>query len=212
MARFNLERESRRFAGELNDLLNGTVCNGANLSHVFEKHTATVWIGHGISKHKPLADQAFPLALRGAARVFMGLSYVLRPDDAGMYLMVQSSYVSVCLSGDMDRQLCHFDYERDKPNGWPEAHLQIDARSPDWNAALNARPLAKLHFPVGGRRYRPTLEDIIEFLILEGLVDGRLGWQKRIEDSRHDFRMRQLRAAVRAHPEVAHEALRELKK
>jgi len=41
-----------------------------------------------------------------------------------------------------------------------------------------SRSLEKLHFPVGGRRYRPALEDIVEFLIAEGYVQHREGWRE----------------------------------
>jgi hypothetical protein len=31
---------------------------------------------------------------------------------------------------------------------------------------------------VGGRRYRPALEDVIEFLIVENLARPRAGWKR----------------------------------
>jgi hypothetical protein len=39
--------------------------------------------------------------------------------------------------------------------------------------------LGRLHFPVGGKRFWPCLEDLVEMLIVEGLVSGRDGWQAR---------------------------------
>ena len=112
-----------------------------------------------------------------------------------------------------DKMLLHYDYERDKADGYAEAHLQICATSDAWEEAGkrhdgDTRLLSKLHLPVGGRRFRPTLEDIIEFLIVEKLVEARPKWDVALEKSRGDFRERQLRAAIRQHPEVALDQLR----
>ena|SRR5215475_5189748 len=53
-------------------------------------------------------------------------------------------------------ELFHYDYERDKRNGYPEAHLQVHAESTSLGAVMAKRGLNhhmhKLHFPVGGRR------------------------------------------------------------
>jgi hypothetical protein len=68
----------------------------------------------------------------------------------------------------------------------------------------------KLHFPVGGRRYRPSLEDVIEFLIVERLVDARDGWQTVLAREREAFRRLQLRAAIRRDPETTMSALKNL--
>jgi hypothetical protein len=76
-------------------------------------------------------------------------------------LQVGAGYVGI-YAHDSDRTLlCHVDYERNKKHGYPEAHLQVEGDS----AALSAwrltdgtkdRALRDLHFPVGGRRYRPA--------------------------------------------------------
>ena len=68
--------------------------------------------------------------------------------------------------------LVPFDYERGK-SGYPEAHLQVYGESAAlaaWKGTPKSRQLARLHFPVRGRRYRPTLEDVVEFLIAKELA------------------------------------------
>jgi hypothetical protein len=60
-----------------------------------------------------------------------------------------------------------------------------------------------------GRRFRPILEDVIEFLVSEGLVDPRPGWLDAVEDGRRAFLRKQLRAAIRREPDIALEALKE---
>jgi hypothetical protein len=122
-------------------------------------------------------------------------------DSAGENLMVDASYVSAYAADDDESTLCRFDYERDK-QGYPEAHLQIYGKSPalaEWSGKPR-RELERLHFPVGGRRYRPTLEDVIEFLIAEGLADGRVGWRDVLDAGREEYWRIQLRAAVRRDP------------
>lgn len=144
----------------------------------------------------------------------MELSYRLCLDPEGEYLTVVSSYVGLYANDQARSLLCHVDYERNKPHGYPEAHLQVEAES----AALAAwrltdgttdRVLRDLHFPVGGRRYRPALEDVIEFLIAEKLAAPRKGWEAVLNSSRDDFRRRQLRAAIRRDLETAKQAVRD---
>jgi hypothetical protein len=71
------------------------------------------------------------------------------------------------------------------------------------------RPLKDFHFPVGGRRFRPSLEDVIEFLVAERLASPRTGWESAVEEHRAKWEDRQLRAAVCRNPDVAIAQLRE---
>ena len=71
------------------------------------------------------------------------------------------------------------------------------------------RSFEDLHLPVGGRRFRPTLEDLIEFLITERLVRGREGWQQALTMSRNEFSVNQMRALIRRFPTEAAVAVRE---
>ena len=121
--------------------------------------------------------------------------------------------MTLSLDDRVEHLLLHYDYERDKGGGYPEAHLQVCATSPDWEQLRRRqddvhRPLAKLHLPVGGRRFRPTPEDLVEFLIAEDLAEGRDGRREIIENSRARFREKQLRAAIRRYPEIALDCLR----
>jgi hypothetical protein len=62
---------------------------------------------------------------------------------------------------------------------------------------------------IGGRRNRPSLEDLIEFVVAEGLGAPRDGWEDRVREGRERFRVRQLRAAIRRDPETVVEYLRQ---
>ncbi|HEU0132791.1 MAG TPA: hypothetical protein VFQ85_17565 [Mycobacteriales bacterium] len=200
---FDLAAEAHRFAGELSALLNATVCTGIRLSSWAERGRAVVQYGAG---REPLG---IPLTLgRRKPRVFLGLSYRLAPDHEDRYLMVTSSFVG--LFGDAARttSLLHYDYERGKADGYPEAHVQVVAEPELWGlVGPRDRPFARAHLPVGGRRYRPTLEDLVEFAVVEGLAEGRDGWAAAVAAGRAAFRERQLRAAIRRDPATARDFL-----
>lgn len=69
--------------------------------------------------------------------------------------------------------------------------------------------LRAVHFPVGGHRFRPCLEDVLDMLRLEFGIDVREDTApSAIAEGRADFREMQLRAAVSDHPEAAAEELR----
>lgn len=164
-------------------------------------------LGHLIHKHTMTA-QRFPLRSR-APRVslWMDVSFQLRLDAEREHLMVQQSFFGVFGSQEAKHGLFHYDYERNKADGYPDAHLQVYATS-DLFTTLNdptvdtGRSLAQLHFPVGGKRFRPCLEDVIEFLIVERLVEARDGHEKVLEVGREGFRRNQLMAAMRRDPEA----------
>ena len=105
-----------------------------------------------------------------------------------------------------------YDFVRDPPNEFPEAHIHVHGESDVLIRMLRAsgrdksKP-ADLHLPVGGRRFRPCLEDIIEFCIPERLVTPRSGWTKALNKSRDKYLDQQLRAAVHRNPARATEAL-----
>jgi hypothetical protein len=129
-------------------------------------------------------------------------------DDFNQHLMVLTSYMGLYADVDLAQVLVHYDYERDKADGYPDAHLQIPASSEHWATVLGRCPDSKdelehLLLPTGGRRFRPTVEDVIEFVIIEKLADPHRGWEEVLNASRDVFLERQLRAAVRRHPDVA---------
>lgn len=200
------------FTEEMKALLNCTIA-----SHVQIKAVALqmgddrlFMLGHLLDKRTLIAHR-FPLRPRAPkSELWMDVSFQLRLDAEREHLMVQQSFVGVFGSKDAKHGLFHYDYERDKADGYPDAHLQVDASS-EFFGTLNdprcdsGRPLAALHFPVGGRRFRPCLEDIIEFLAVERIVQARDGYEKILDAGRERFRKNQLRAAMRRDPDTAFE-------
>ena len=69
---------------------------------------------------------------------------------------------------------------------------------------------SSLHFPVGGDRLRPGLEDILQMAIYEFHIDVEPDWEITLNDSRAEYRSRQIKALVREFPDLAYEALIEI--
>jgi hypothetical protein len=210
----DLHGQARRFAQLLNGLLNGTITNGVRMRAVVVS-TGPVSVGYALTKSMVVNRQPFPLAVDNRSPAcFMGLSYTMTLDPEGQHLTAATSVCALYADAAGNDELFHYDYERNKRDGYPEAHLQVHAESTSLGAVMAKRGLNhhmhKLHFPVGGRRYRPSLEDVIEFLIVERLVDARDGWQTVLAREREAFRRLQLRAAVRRDPETAISALKNL--
>lgn len=216
----DIETEARSFSAEVADLLNRTVTDGIRLSAVVAHHGATtVHVGRNIGR-QDLQVKSIPLTLGNkAASAYLYAGYILKADPEGAYLAVAKSMYGLYLDEDFRQMLVHWDYERDPSHPYPPAHVQVNGSCEHFDdlteAIRNAgrecpkRPLGDLHFPVGGRRFRPTLEDIVEFLAVEGLAETRPDWERVVQEHRGGWEQRQLQAAVRRHPEVALAQLRE---
>jgi hypothetical protein len=205
----DLGSAARAFATLLQNLLNQTICDGVRVSAVVvPADRQRVIVGTNI---EDLIATRVPVNItRKKPQVWLEVAYRCFLDPETGYLTVMSSYCAIY--GPDDKCLCHYDYERNKPD-YPAAHLQIHGDSPALGALPGPRKsidLAKLHFPVGGRRYRPCLEDIIEFLIVEGFAQGREGWEAILEAERERFLQIQLKAAIRHKPELARSVLAEI--
>ncbi len=226
----DLARLAREFAAQIAGLLNATVCDGIRISAV-PVSPDLVLAGYGLSKQQ-LQHAPFAVTVgRRTPRCWLRVGYQLCLDGEGEYLTVASSVFGVYAGAQARQPLCRFDYERGKA-GYAEAHLQVYGVSEvlrAWPPGLSGdhdidcgehcpfvhdgtptRELERLHFPAGDRRYRPILEDVIEFLIIEQLADRRDGWKAAVAQGRETFRRHQLRAAIRDDPETAHQALSQL--
>lgn len=155
-------------------------------------------------------------------------SYDCALDGEQRYLAVDKSQAAV-YAGDTAKgePLFRYEYIRKVQSDIPSAHLQVHAhrdaityvmgragsgtrRGQDRRNNMNVPHLAELHFPLGGHRFRPCLEDILEMLITELGVDCPSGGREALRTGREDWRRRQTRAAVRDAPDVAIGVLQEL--
>lgn len=135
-------------------------------------------------------------------------------DTQREFLAVETSAYKV--SAVLDRApILRFEYARGSPS-IPGAHMQVHAHrgalSHLLSRAGHATPhsMESLHLPVGGDRFRPCIEDVIEFLVVDCRFDKKDGWQAAVRDGRERWRRIQLRTVVRDVPSEAVTALRQL--
>jgi hypothetical protein len=158
--------------------------------------------------------KGLPLYVKGDELAKLELSVACQLDSVGRYLAVERS--SFGLLATLDRTpVLRIDYRRDMHTA-PAAHIQVHAHrgalSHLLSRAGHAFPhdMSALHIPVGGARFRPCLEDFIQFLIAECKFDSLPGWQHCVEAGRERWRRRQAAAVTRDMPEEAARVLREL--
>lgn len=135
-------------------------------------------------------------------------------DSRREFLAVEESTYQ--LIAHVDRApIIRFEYERGATTK-PWAHVQVHAHrgalSHLLSRARHATPhsMESLHLPVGGDRFRPCLEDVIEFLVVECGFDRAEGWRRAVDKGRERWRRTQARTAVRDAPSEAVAVLRAL--
>ena len=213
--RGNLESQARRFADEVSGLLNKTVTHGIRISSL-ETDNGHGIIGKGITSSNP-NPEPIPISTSGTkAVVFLYMQHSYELDPEGVYLTMTESTMSLYTSPEMedDQLIVGIDYTRNPVNQFPSAHLHVSGQRGDLDAVYlgderKTRKLRDLHFPVGGKRFRPTLEDLVEFMVTEEMVDPRTGWEQVVKDHRARWEAIQVKAAVRRNQEDAAAALRE---
>lgn len=153
--------------------------------------------------------------------LFLRARYIVEMDPTDGHLRIASSMVG--LWGDVTggrkrpRPIVRVEYDRRQSvSGRAAAHVHLHANSPElaWMYGSAGRPapdLHALHFPVGGRRFRPTLEEFLLFLDRENLFnDWKEGWKPRLIRSLEAWERQQARATARQFPDEAVGALETL--
>lgn len=137
----------------------------------------------------------------------LSANYKLCVDSYGTHIAVEHS--SFTLKAKIERTpIIRWDYDR-KPNNKPRSHLQITAHRGALTHILSRldhdtpHSVESLHIPMGGERFRPCLEDVIEFLIRDCGFQGSADWKQTIREGRARWRRIQTHAVVRDSPECA---------
>lgn len=150
----------------------------------------------------------------GPAVGLVQLDYALGTDRSGQHLAVQNSAFQLRDSRGK-KPIVRVEYVRDAIKV-PCSHIHVHAESGLFTQLLgatgHASPAAvqSVHIPTGGDRFRPCVEDFIEFLISECKVAGREGWRDEVTAGRETWRQMQTAAAVRDRPEAAIKELERL--
>ncbi|MGN8050963.1 hypothetical protein ACTJKO_14885 [Curtobacterium sp. 22159] len=221
-ASVELTERVQGFAQELMDTLTAVV--GFPVGFEVKVGTSRSRPQVSISQSEPLG---VPLTVDGDVLFRLLVQFRCRWNTAGNYLAVEQSAFTVRIEK-ISEPFFHYDYVRDAHGSVPVSHLNIHAHRDEvvW-AMLMARTnrgkrrskdaakgkitrISTLHFPLGGHRHRPSLEDVLEMLVHEFGIDHADTAENAIAEGRRRFRS--IQTAVGAHddPEAAAAALREL--
>ena len=220
--------EALRFAHTLGEVINGTVATGVGFDVAPYEVAGRVWIYPHGSRPGDIVMVPLDVGLDDPAtcRLFLKLSFFVSLDDTGEHLMVHQSAIHLMvdprLGAKRPRPVIRLEYDRDRGSEPDDlgggshrrsaAHIQVHGTSAEIAAVQTIRgvPLTgieALHIPVGGRRFRPTIEDFIEFLAVHNLVGVEDGWRAVLAVHRGGWLRNQLKAAVRNDPDAAIEQL-----
>lgn len=219
----DLQTRANEFASELAATLTGVLPVGKEIELSVEVAEP------GDPTRITVSTAPLPLFVDGDAALSLELDFRCEWDHRESYLAVNQSKIAVA-TADTDAPLFRYDFVGNA-HSTPCAHLQIHAhrdeivyhmvrgerhRSRRRSKRVDAPPggkyhrVADLHFPLGGRRMRPCVEDVLQFLIEEFAVDTNKRWRDVIEAGRARWRRRQVGATVRDAPATAAGVLEEL--
>ena len=211
------------FVGTLNEILVGAIDTPARFVATNLRDNEEAFVRIVDRGDDPAAGLALLRVIDAPSEpaLFLNAYYTVEMGPTGSRLRVAAS--SVGLWADVTggrkrpRPIVRVEYDgRQSARGRTAAHVHLHANSPElaWMYGSAGRPapdLHALHFPVGGRRFRPTLEEFLLFLDRENLFnDWKEGWKPRLIRSLEAWERRQAKATARQFPGEAIGALETL--
>lgn len=210
----DLHERAAAFAQEVQDTLSAVLPGGFQI----------VSISHG-GRYvvRPAGDvpskQHIPLYVDGQLLATLGVQIYLGLDSSGKFLKVWRSKLAVHSTLDktpLVRQefdalisesapLAHWHVHADRGS---LSHLLGRAHAVRSDVVKKPHDMSSLHFPVGGERFRPCLEDVLEFLVREFGIDSQSGWSRVVREGRAKWRRMQFRSTVRDLQDEAADVLR----
>lgn len=172
-------------------------------------------------------ETGIELRVNDVPRLQLTVSYNCVWDRAAEFLAVDKANIAV-RAINVGEPLFRYEFLRKPTGGLPCAHLHVHARrdalthlmvlSGEGSQRGKRRKeavhrlggvprMSELHFPLGGIRFRPCVEDVLHMLVDEfgvGTPDNAL---EVLAAGREEWRRTQLRAAVRDCPQAAAEVL-----
>ncbi|GAA1864845.1 hypothetical protein GCM10009772_45480 [Pseudonocardia alni subsp. carboxydivorans] len=150
----------------------------------------------------------------GAPVAKLRITFQCTLDTPGQYLAIVRSDFELRELGDRT-PIARLDYIRDAYKV-PASHWNVHAERGSASRLLalgnpsHSGEFSKLHFPVGGARMRPGLEDFLAFVLNEFKVDRCSGADDAIREGRERWRRRQIATLVRDAPDEAVRVLTDL--
>lgn len=152
------------------------------------------------------------LAIQGQEVAWLEISMAFGWDRERLYLAVEQSKFAVGAAG-LGEPFIRVEYVRARD--YAPAHINFHAESGAIGyifglaGKTHIPKIQSLHLPVGSKRFRPCVEDIIEFLAHDLGMDMLDGWEEAVAQGRQKWAERQLGAAVRDDFETAIRTLQE---
>lgn len=211
--RIDVQKAVQDFAQEMQDLLDSVLPRPDDVPAT-DRKVLVPFIEGRYSVRVAARLGRIALMKDGARIGYLRVTFQCTSDTAQTYLAVHKSTFE--LLGFVDRlPIARLDFVRDA-HTVPAAHWNIHGErgtlsrllgrtNPDHPGVLSA-----LHFPVGGARMRPCLEDFLHFLIHEFRIDVLPGTPAFLCEGRERWRRRQIAALVRDAPNEAVRVLSEL--
>ncbi|WP_423057346.1 hypothetical protein [Brevibacterium linens] len=170
-------------------------------------------------------SKGIPLKVDGVPFLDLKVIFECCMDSKGDYLAVEKSRIEVTPKAGSGPTF-RYEYDRNYTKA-PPAHMHVHAHRDAFtylmatagNSSKRSKrrvesgkvpSLQDIHFPLGGHRFRPCLEDILEILIEEFGVDMQPGTLKALRDGRANWRRTQARSVARDDPQSAVDVLRSL--
>lgn len=145
-----------------------------------------------------------PLYARGVLLAWLRLDFLCRLDATDEFLAIDKSKIWMVAQVDAT-PVFRFEYLYDAE--WvPHSHIQVHGERGALAHLLSqtgrSRPhsMSTLHLPTGGSRFRPNLEDVVQFLIVDCRFDALDTWREAVDRERAEWRRVQTRTACRALP------------
>ena len=217
-----LQTKSSDFVDRLNGLIGGCIAGAPEFGIVEADSEQQLRIGPLPFETDGSGFSLIPLVRAcddpDRPRLMLKIEFRVSLDDESNHLAVQQSTYGLWVRPDPHRKprpVFRIEYTRDAHNT-PPAHVHIHAESMEFGWIYGTSRLApprleEIHFPVGGRRFRPTVEELLRFLNREKLfVDWLHRWDGLVEESLEEWEMNQARATVRQHTGAAIKQLREM--
>lgn len=222
-----LKLEAERFATELNHLVKSTFKGKQPKFHALTLNNGSrvsVTTYDGMDYEDTVAPITVSLVgRRSIPKVQFYIEFECQWSSEHSFLAVQKSSMVLKLEK-LSNPLFRYDFDKLKTGDNPTAYLHVHAHrdeiawlmiqgnssKPRDRKKKGSMPiLSAIHFPVGGERFRPCLEDFFQFCIHEFGLQVKVTAKQALESGRLHWRQTQLKAAISDSPMIAVEALRE---
>lgn len=212
----DLAQRSAEFADEVQSTLRSVLPGSIRMRSLTAPQSDRYWVRPDDST----LNNRIPLFVDGEHLADLTVEIFLSMDRHNRYLKTVQSKMAV--HSTLDRQpLIRLEFDaamHTSPTVHWHVHAERGALSHLLSRSHAVRPgqvtaphqISSLHIPVGGERFRPCLEDLLQFLIQECGIDAQLRWRDAVDAGRQRWRRRQIKAAARDSPAEVAAVLAEL--